>query len=168
MNISTPSSLLSISLTRAVHLLQSMNLQWHIISPQIYGLHWGSSLYVSWIWLVIFFIVFYKSSSCGDWLKIKATITKKLVLYHRPSEKLYFHWYILEAIRHTAKKLKSFLMRIKEESEKVGLKCNIQKTKIMASSPITLWQTEGKNGSSDRFYFLGLQNHWGWCLQPRR
>ena len=40
--------------------------------------------------------------------------------------------------------LKSLLMKVKEESEKVGLKCNIQKTKIMASSPITLWQTDGK------------------------
>ena len=45
-------------------------------------------------------------------------------------------------------------MKVKEDSEKVGLKLNIQKTKIMASSPITRW---GKSGSSDRFYFLGLQ-----------
>ena len=57
--------------------------------------------------------------------------------------------------------LKSLLMKVKEESEKVGLKLNIQKTKIMASSPITSWQVEGKSGSSDRFYFLGLQNHGG-------
>ena len=57
---------------------------------------------------------------------------------------------------------KSLLMRVKEESEKAGLKFNIQKTKIMAYSSITLWQTEGeKNGSSDRFSFLGLQNHCG-------
>ena len=52
---------------------------------------------------------------------------------------------------------KSLLMRVKEESEKAGLKLNIKKTKIMASSPITLWQIEGKSWSSDRFYFLGLQ-----------
>ena len=51
---------------------------------------------------------------------------------------------------------KSLLMKVREESEKVGLKLNIQKMKIMASGPITSWQTEGaKNGSSDRFYFLG-------------
>ena len=51
-------------------------------------------------------------------------------------------------------------MRVKEESEKTGLKLNIQKTKIMASSPITSWKMEGeKNGSSDRFHFSGLQNH---------
>ena len=56
--------------------------------------------------------------------------------------------------------LKSLLMRVKEESEKTGLKLNIQKSKIMASGPITLWQIEGeKSGSSDRFYFPGLQNH---------
>ena len=54
--------------------------------------------------------------------------------------------------------LKSLLMKVKEESEKVGLKLNIQKTKIMASSPITSWQW-GNSGNSDRLYFLVLQNH---------
>ena len=54
-----------------------------------------------------------------------------------------------------AKELKSLLMKVKEESEKVGLKFNIQKMKIRASSPITSWQIdEGKNGNSDKFYFL--------------
>ena len=59
-------------------------------------------------------------------------------------------------------KLKSLLMKVKEESEKVGLKLNIQKTKIIASSPITSWQRWGNNGNSDRLYFLGLQNHCRW------
>jgi len=63
--------------------------------------------------------------------------------------------------------LKSLLMKVKEESEKVGLKFNIQKTKIMASGPITSWQIDwGNNGSSERLYFLGLQNHCRWWLQP--
>ena len=54
-------------------------------------------------------------------------------------------------------------MRMKEQSQKAGLKLNIQKTKIMASGPITSWQIEGeKNASSDRFYIPGLQNHCGW------
>ena len=58
--------------------------------------------------------------------------------------------------------LKSLLMRVKEESEKAGLKLNIQKTKIMASSPITSQQTIwGENGNSDRLRFLGVQNHCG-------
>ena len=53
-------------------------------------------------------------------------------------------------------------MKVKEESEKVDLKLNIQETKIMASSPITSRQIDGeKNGNSDRLYFLGLQNHCG-------
>ena len=60
--------------------------------------------------------------------------------------------------------LKSLLMKVKEESEKVGLKLNIQKTKIMASSPITSWQTGGEKVR--HFYFLGLQNHCRWWLQP--
>ena len=56
--------------------------------------------------------------------------------------------------------LKSLLMKVKQESEKVGLKLNIQKTKIMASGPITSWQIDGgNNGNSDEFHFLGLQNH---------
>ena len=55
--------------------------------------------------------------------------------------------------------LKSFLMKMKEESEKVGLKLNIQKTKIMATGPITSWQLEGEKVETDRYYFLGLQNH---------
>ena len=56
--------------------------------------------------------------------------------------------------------LKILLMRVKEKSEKAGLKLNIQKTKIMASGPITSWQTDRrKNGNTGRFYFLGFQNH---------
>ena len=58
--------------------------------------------------------------------------------------------------------LKSLLMKVKEESEKVGLKLNIQKTKIMVSGPITSWHRLGNNGNSDRLYFLGLQNHCRW------
>ena len=62
--------------------------------------------------------------------------------------------------------LNSLLMKVKEESEKVGLKLNIQKTKIMASGPITSWQIHGETVETDRFYFWGLQNHCRWWLQP--
>ena len=59
--------------------------------------------------------------------------------------------------------LKSLLMKVKEESEKAGLKLNIQKTKIMASGPITTWQTDGgNNGNNERLYFFELQNHCRW------
>ena len=62
--------------------------------------------------------------------------------------------------------LKSLLMRVKEQSEKAGLKLIIKKTKIMASGPITSWKIGGgKSENSDIFYFLGLQNHCRWCLQ---
>ena len=64
------------------------------------------------------------------------------------------------------KELKSLLMKVKEESEKVGLKFNIQMTKIMASSPITSWHRWGNKGNSKRLYFLGLQNHCRRWLQP--
>ena len=60
--------------------------------------------------------------------------------------------------------LESLLMKVKEESEKVGLQLNMQETKIMASGPITLWETDrwGNSGNSVRLYFLGLQNHCRW------
>ena len=63
----------------------------------------------------------------------------------------------------SVEELKSLLMKVKEESEKAGLKLHIQKTKIMASGPITSWQIDGRsNGNSERLYFLGLQNHCIW------
>ena len=59
--------------------------------------------------------------------------------------------------------LKSLLMKVRVESEKVGLRLNIQKTKIMASGPITSWEIDGGNsGNSVRLYFGGLQNHCRW------
>ena len=59
--------------------------------------------------------------------------------------------------------LKNLLMKVKEESGKVGLKLNIQKTKIMASGPITSWQIDAeKNGNSNRLNFFGLQNYCRW------
>ena len=62
--------------------------------------------------------------------------------------------------------LKSLLMKVQEESEKVGLKLNIQKTKILVSGPITSWQIEGETMETVRRYFEGLQNHLKWWLQP--
>ena len=58
-------------------------------------------------------------------------------------------------------KLKNLLIKMKEESEKVGLKLNIQKTKIMSSGPITSWQIDGGKVETVTDYFLGLQNHCG-------
>ena len=62
--------------------------------------------------------------------------------------------------------LKSLLMKVKEESEKVGLKLNIQKTKIMASGPITSWEIDGETVEQWLSLFWGLQNHCRWWLQP--
>ena len=63
-------------------------------------------------------------------------------------------------------KLKSLLMRVKEESEKAALKLNIQITKIMTPGPITPWQIEGEKVETVSFHFLGLQNHCRRWLQP--
>ena len=63
--------------------------------------------------------------------------------------------------------LKSIMMKVKEKSEKVGLKLNIQKTKIMASGPISSWQIDGETMRTVReLYFFWLQNHCRWWLQP--
>ena len=63
-------------------------------------------------------------------------------------------------VAESKEELKSLLMNVKEESEKVGLKLNIQKTKIMASGPITSWEID--EGNSVRLYFWRLQNHCRW------
>ena len=63
--------------------------------------------------------------------------------------------------------LKSLLMKVKDESEKVGVKLNIQKTKIMASGPITSWEIDGETVETVSDFILGgLQNHCSWWLQP--
>ena len=62
--------------------------------------------------------------------------------------------------------LKTLLMKVKEKSEKAGWKLSIQKTKIMASGPITSWQVDGETMETVTDYFLGLQNHCGQWMQP--
>ena len=61
-----------------------------------------------------------------------------------------------------SKELNSLLMKVKEDSEKAGLKLNIQRTKIMASSLITSWQIDGETMKTVTDYFLGIQNHYRW------
>ena len=65
-----------------------------------------------------------------------------------------------------SEELKSLLMKVKEESEKVGLKVNIQKRKIMAAGPVTSWEIDGETIETVADYFGGLQNHCRWLLQP--
>ena len=69
-------------------------------------------------------------------------------------------------VTESKKELKSLLMKVKEESEKIGLKINIQKTKTMASGPITSWEIDGETVETVLNYFVGLQNHYRWWLQP--
>ena len=65
-------------------------------------------------------------------------------------------------MEESEEELKSLLMKVKEKSEKVGLKLNMQKTKFMASSPITSWQIEGETMETVTDYFGGLQNYCRW------
>ena len=69
-------------------------------------------------------------------------------------------------LAESKEKMKNLLMKVKEDSEKAGLKLNIKKTKIMASHPITSWQIDGESMETVTDYFLGLQNHCRWSLQP--
>ena len=69
-------------------------------------------------------------------------------------------------MEESEEELQSLLMKAEEASEKVGLKLNIQKTKIMASSLISSWETDGETVDSIRLYFSGLQNHCRSWLQP--
>ena len=78
-------------------------------------------------------------------------------------------WYADDTtlMEESEEELKSLLMKVKVESEKVGLKLNIQKMKIMASSPITSWEIDGETVETvSDFTFWGLQNHCRWWLQP--
>ena len=77
-------------------------------------------------------------------------------------------WYADDTtlMAESEEELKSLLMKVKEESEKVGFKLNIQKTKIMASGPITSWQIDGKTMETVTDFILGgIQNHCRWWLQ---
>ena len=65
-------------------------------------------------------------------------------------------------MKENEEKLKSLLMKVKEKNEKVGFKLSIQKTKIMASGPITPWEIDGETVESVRLYLFGLQNHRRW------
>ena len=70
-------------------------------------------------------------------------------------------------LAESEEELKSLLMKVEEESEKVGLKPNIQKTKIIASSPITSWEIDGETVETvSDLTFSGLQNHYRWWQQP--
>ena len=70
-------------------------------------------------------------------------------------------------MEESKEELNTILMKMKEESEKVGLKLNIQKTKIMASGPITSWEIDGETVETVADFILGgLQNHFRWWLQP--
>ena len=73
-------------------------------------------------------------------------------------------WYADDTtlMAESKEELKSLLMKLKEESEKGGLKLNIQKTKITASCPIILWQIDREKVETHRFYFLGLHNYCRW------
>ena len=70
--------------------------------------------------------------------------------------------YADKVMAESKEELKSLLMKVKDESEKAGLKLNIQKTKIMASGPITSWQIDGETMERVTDYFLGLQNRCRW------
>ena len=102
------------------------------------------------------YLTYMQSTSCEmpSWMKHKLTkIARRNIKNLRYADKV---------MAESKEELKSLLMKVKDESEKAGLKLNIQKTKIMASGPITTWQIYGETMETVRDYFLGLQNHCRW------
>ena len=75
---------------------------------------------------------------------------------------MFYYYSDTTLMAESEEELKSLLLKVKEESEKVGLKLNIQKTKIMASGPITSWEIDGETVKTVSDYFWGLQNHCRW------
>ena len=127
------------------------------------GQQTGSKLgkeYIKFVYCQLVYLTYMKSTLCKipGWMKHK--------LESRMLEKISItsDRQMTPPLCRSEEELKSLLMKVKEEREKVGLNLSIQKTKIMVSSPITSWQIDGNsgnNGNSDRLYFLGLQNHCG-------
>ena len=124
----------------------------------------GSTLgkeYIKVVYFQLVYLTYMKSTSCEilGWMKHK--LESRLL----GEISITSDTQMTPPLCRSEEELKSLLMKVKEEREKVGLNLSIQKTKIMASSPITSWQIDGNtenNGNSDRHYFLGLQNHCGW------
>ena len=102
------------------------------------------------------YLTFMESTSCEtvDWMKHK--LESRLPGEISITSDMQMN---ITLMAESEEELKSLLMKLKGESEKVGLKLNIQKTKIMASGPITSWEIDGETGSSVRLFFGGLQNH---------
>ena len=109
------------------------------------------------------FLTYMQSTSWEmlDWMKHKAgiKIAKRNINNLRYADDT-------SLMAESEEKLKILLMKVKEESEKAGLKLNIQKTKIMASGPITSWQIDGETVETVADFIFGLQNHCKWWLQP--
>ena len=112
------------------------------------------------LYIVTTYLTYMQSTSCKmlSWIKHKRNqgCWEK---YEQPQ--------ICRLMAESEEELKSLLTKMKEESEKVGLKLNIQNMKIMASGPITSWQIDGETMETLTDFILeGLQNHCRWCLQP--
>ena len=106
------------------------------------------------------YLTYMQSTSCemqAGWAQARIKITRRNVNNLRYADDT-------TLLAESEEELKSLLMKLKEESEKVALKLNIQKTKIMASGPIASWQIDGETMETVTDYFPGLQNHCRWWL----
>ena len=108
-------------------------------------------------------LTYMQSTSCkmSGWMKhkLESTLPGEIINNLRYTDDT-------TLMAESKEELKSLLMKVKEENEEASLKLNIQKTKIMASGPNTSWQIDGETMEIVRLYFLGLQNHCRWWLQP--
>ena len=125
------------------------------------GVHWGCILSP---WLFNFYADYIMQDTSLDESQARIKISRRnnqqpqICRWHHPNGRKWRGTF--------SRGTKEPLEKVKEESEKAGLKLNIQKINIMASSPITSWQIDGETVETVTDYFLGLQNHCRWWLQP--
>ena len=129
------------------------------ISQEAGQVVWYSHLFQNFPQVIVIIFRVHHAKLDEDWMKHR--LKSRLLGEISPQICRRYH-----PMAESGEELKSLLMRVKEESEKAGLKLNIHKTKTMASSPVTSCQIDGEEVKTDRFSFLGLQNHCRRWLQP--
>ena len=138
--------------------MQAKKQQLELDMEQLTGSKSGKE-YVKAVYCQPAYLTYMQSKSCEmtSWIRLKLEfkISRRNINNLRYSDDTIL-------MVESEEELKSLLMKVKEESEKVGLKLNIQKPKIMASGTITSWQIDGETMETERLYFLGLQNYCRW------
>ena len=158
----------------------TLNYSWFVsvfVCPNIFVFHFKTSniLHLK-VWISVTLIIPLEKLFLFLLFKTR-TFFKRNIHYKIEKNTILVLWFVWEhnpryaeyttLMAESEEELKSFLMKVKEESRKIGLKLNIEEMKIMASGSITSWEIDGETVETvSDFYFGGLQNHCRWWLQP--